>query len=224
MGCWKGWALWWGMSQFLEDGASCNLERDAEVLGHKLFKSPCFISSAADSLGDFSCPFPTCFRVWVCATCHVFLMLQSFVAGTQFCLAGKNPFFFFSFFGLPCCLTKAIHLAWGIRLLWGQGELIPPLCRSADHWGGMWNGRINRVHAKGNPINRSFLLQHAALFLSATSKEFTPVFVMPACRGYITTAVWASYSFSHATCVCSENNSSEVHFSIHCYLWFIWSY
>lgn len=41
------------MSQFLEDGASCSLEGDAEVLGQKLFKIPCFISSAADSLGDF---------------------------------------------------------------------------------------------------------------------------------------------------------------------------
>lgn len=84
------------MSRFLEDGASCNLEGDAEVLGHKLFKIPCFISSAGDSLGDFSCPFPTCFRVWVYATCHVFLMLQSFVAGTVL-LNWKEPFFF-SFF------------------------------------------------------------------------------------------------------------------------------
>lgn len=63
-------------TEFLEAGASCSLEGGAEVLRHKLFKIPCFISSAADSLGDFSCSFSTCFRAWVYTTCHVFLMLK----------------------------------------------------------------------------------------------------------------------------------------------------
>lgn len=145
-------------------------------------------------------------------------MLQSLVAGTQFCLTEKNEFC------LPCCPANTIHFAWGIRLLWGPGELIPPFCHSADHGGGMWNGSINRVCVKGNPINGSFLLQCAAFCPSATLKECTPVFMIPACRGYITTVVWGSYSFSYTRCIFSENNSSEVHFLIHCYLWFTWSY
>lgn len=74
------------------------------------------------------------FWEWVYATCYVVLMVQSFVAGTQFCLTWKSTFY------MPWCLAKVIHFAWGIRLLWGQVELIPP----ADCWGGMWNGRINQ--------------------------------------------------------------------------------
>lgn len=118
--------------------------------------------------GIFHGLFLTCFRDWDYATCYVFLMWQSFVAGTRFCLIGKNMFSLTLF----SCLAKAIHFPWGIRLLWGQRKLIPLLCCSAGCWGGMWNGRINQVHAKGNPNNRSFL-QCTALWLSATLKEFT---------------------------------------------------
>lgn len=48
---------WGGMLKFLEMGACHSLEGDAEVLGHEFFKIPCLISSAADTLGDFSWPF-----------------------------------------------------------------------------------------------------------------------------------------------------------------------
>lgn len=66
---------WWGgMLQFLEVGAWHTLEGDAEVLEHEFFKIPCLISSAADTLGDFSCPCLICFRCWGYAICHVFLM------------------------------------------------------------------------------------------------------------------------------------------------------
>lgn len=64
---------WGGMLQFLDLGAWHSLEGDAEVLEHEFFKIPYLISSAADTLRDFSCPFLTHFRCWGYATCHVFL-------------------------------------------------------------------------------------------------------------------------------------------------------
>lgn len=72
--------------------------------------------------GIFHGLFLTCFRDWGYATCYVFSMRQSFVAGTSFCLIGKNMFSL----ALFSCLAKAVHFPWGIRLLWGQRKLIPP--------------------------------------------------------------------------------------------------
>lgn len=71
----------------------------------------------------------------------------------HFFLTGKYMFSLTLF----SSLAKTLHFPGGIRLLWGQSKLIPPLCCSAGCWGGMWNGRINRVHSKGYPNNRSFL-------------------------------------------------------------------
>lgn len=102
----------WGGMLVSRGESLAQFGRDAEVLGHEFFKVSCLISYAADTLGDFSCPFLTCFRDWGYATCHVFLTGWSFVAGTHSCLTEKNMFSLTLF----SCLAKAINFPC-IRLL-----------------------------------------------------------------------------------------------------------
>lgn len=59
------------VTELLQDAGSRS-SGDAEVLGCKLLKILCLISFAAHSLGHFSCPFSTCFKVWAYSASHEF--------------------------------------------------------------------------------------------------------------------------------------------------------